>query len=118
MPNAGPNIQIQVEANAPAGVVTELRVRAETSVTAIPAGSINRQIQLFNYTTNLWEQVHSAAATSADSEVEVFVTSNPQRFIDPATRRMRMRLNFTVVGPLGGVNWQAKLDRADWRLRF
>jgi hypothetical protein len=50
-----------------------------------------RNIDLWNYTTNQWETVSTTLGTTSDSTVQVDITVNPGRFIHGTSREMKAR---------------------------
>jgi WD40 repeat protein len=76
--------------------------------------SIRQDIELYNFNSNLWEQVDSRLITTSDARMEVTITTAPSRFINGATREVRSRLSYRQVGPVATYPWQVRLDQAFW----
>ena len=88
----------------------ELIVGVESNNTLPITPGATQTIQLWNWTTNSWEQLDSRAATPADSLAVVTVTSNPGRFIQATTREVRSRiLHVAAVGETGN-RWRMNFD--------
>ena len=94
----------------PAAPVTLLTVGVESSNTLLP-GRGTQTIELFNWTTGLWEQVDSRSTIQSDTKAIVVVSANPARFVHATTREVRARvLHSTNVGEFGG-RWTMSLDQ-------
>jgi hypothetical protein len=55
-------------------------------------------------------------ATTSDSVVEVIVTSNASRFIDPATQELKARLQWKTAGLTLLFPWTVGIDQAIWHI--
>lgn len=104
-------VDLGLLARCPYPSVSELRFRLEASATGLGLG---QEIQFWNYSEWRFERVHVQAATTADSVVEVVVTNNPNRFIDPATRRMIARLSWAPDAFETAGTWSVRIDQAYW----
>ncbi|GIV01471.1 MAG: hypothetical protein KatS3mg015_0301 [Fimbriimonadales bacterium] len=107
---AAASVEIEVEGTAPSGTASSLTFVLEAASSGAP---VRQRIELFNYQSGQWEQVDERNATFADTTVEIPVTSNATRFIQPGTRQMRARIGFHDRG-VTFVNWGARYDQVRW----
>ena len=111
-----PSIQVEVEGTAPQGRVVYVKFRFEAGCSAFPSNRISQRLYLYNYEADLWELMYQDAPTFADSVVEVLITSNPGRFVEPGTKKMKARMAWFDLGGLVAVNWFAAIDEAVWEI--
>ena len=109
-----PPVQVIVEATAPVSATTELRFKLEASTDIF---GIRQWIELFNFTTGMYEEVDVRMATTSDSAIELTFLAGASRFIDPGTRKMRARLKWKEAGPIISYPWQARIDQIVWTVR-
>lgn len=72
---------------------------------------LNQRIEMYNYTTNVWEALDTRPGTLADQTTIVDVASNGSRFVQPGTRIMRVRVSWLPNSPGFHKNWSGRLDR-------
>jgi hypothetical protein len=109
---AAASVEIVVEGVAPAASASSLRFTLEAASSGFP---VRQRIELFNFQTNQWEQLDERNSTFGDSTVEVTVTANPSRFIQPGTRLMRARIGYHDRG-VTFVSWGARYDLTKWQV--
>lgn len=109
-----PPLQIQFEANAVTATTNELQFHLEASVSSV---NLQQTIELFNWSTGLYETVDVRNATVSDATVDIAVTANASRFIRAGDALMRAKVSFKAVGPVSVGQWQARIDRATWHVR-
>lgn len=112
-----PSVRVTFSSSLPGFTLSELRVRIETSVSAIPASGVTQRIELFNYVSNMWELVDVRSATSSDAVVEVVPTGDPNRFVHSVTGRVEARVSLYDPGTLFSFGWQARIDQILWIAR-
>lgn len=93
---------------------SKLTVRVESHVSAVPAANIQQKLELFNFSTGLYETVDARASTGTDSLTEVEITSNVSNFVQPGTRLIRARVSWRPAGPISGGVWEARADQANF----
>jgi hypothetical protein len=84
------------------GVIASIAARTTTpasfvvgveSSNLLPAAvGAMQKIELWNWTTNAWEQVDARPTTQGDSIALVTITSNASRFVNSATREIQARI--------------------------
>lgn len=104
---------IQVLSNSPTSVPIELRFMVESS---LGSGSASQSIELFNYTTQQFESMDTRAASTADTVVEVSVTSNASRFVDPITKAVKARFGYRQSG--SSSPWSMRIDQIQWTIIY
>jgi hypothetical protein len=93
--------------------LTELRFVAVTGVTA-PALLVN--IDFYDYQASVWRNQSSLSGTLADTMTQLGVTSNFERFIDPASRQVRARIRLKANGAIFFYPWTARADYVAWAI--
>ncbi len=77
-----------------------------------------RHILMKNFTTGLFEEVGSSPNPLTDGTMQVDITTNPNRFIDPTTREMIVRLKFDMSITRPPTKKQTDfIDRGVWELQ-
>ncbi len=104
-------VQVLVEGASPYDTVSELRFVLEAGV-SFP--NIRQSIDLFNFQTNQWELVDARPGTVGDTVVEVTVSMDPSRFVQPGTGLVRARLRWKESGPILAYPWLARIDQVGW----
>ncbi|MCH8273390.1 MAG: PD40 domain-containing protein [Armatimonadetes bacterium] len=104
-------VQVRVEGVSPFENITDLRFVLEAGI-SIP--NIGQSIDLFNFQTNQWEQMDTRPGTLGDSVVEVTVSLDPSRFVQPGTGTVRALLRWKESGPILIYPWHARIDQAIW----
>jgi hypothetical protein len=74
--------------------------------------NITQQISLYNYQTQTWELIDSRTAAMSDTVTKVTITTNPSRFIDASTKKMKAQ--FKLSGPGATALWNTAVDQAWW----
>jgi hypothetical protein len=107
-------LQLVVTGTSPMEEPCELRFAVEAHAST---PGLVQKVYLFNYFTALYEEVGSSPASVSDSTVEVIVTSNPERFVQPGTREMKAKVAYFQVGPVLHWPWYAHFDHTYWTIR-
>ncbi|MGI8924453.1 MAG: hypothetical protein ACR2HJ_10520 [Fimbriimonadales bacterium] len=103
---------IEVDGTASPEPVTKFRFRTEAFTTGFPLAGFGYSIELYNFVTQNWE-VFERPASAIDRGEVVEITANPERFIEPGTRRMRSRLSW-LGHALLFPNWSSQIDQTIW----
>ncbi len=101
-------VQLIGETTVPLSNPGQLRVTLEAGVNV---NNIVQEIQLYNFTTGSYETVDTRPASVGDSVVNVVITSNPARFIESGTNRVRARLLWRSQGLVLFYPWEVGVDR-------
>lgn len=101
-------IQVTFDSVPVVGTPVRMIVRLEDGINT---SGLSRRIELGNVNTGLLEQVEQSGAQLADKLTTVKVTGDVARFIDPVTRRVRVKVSYFATGPVGNANYQARFDR-------
>lgn len=75
--------------------------------------NLEQTLELFDWTTNTWVETSTAAAPQTDTSF-VVAGPNPDRFVNPTTKKMKARLQIRAVGPTNGSNWGTSIDLVNW----
>lgn len=112
-----PSVQVRFASSLPSFALTELRLRVEASVSAVPANGVLQRVEMFNYVFNTWEIVAQRAATSSDVVVEVVPSGDPNRFVQTVTGKVEARVSFFDPGTLFAFGWHTSVDQVIWIAR-
>ncbi len=108
-----PPIWIRVKGTAPVSNPLDLKFTLESHTSP---GTIEQKIELYNYVTQQYELVDTRMASSGDQIVEVVITSNPSRFINPTNLEMTAQNKYSPVLPLPIFPMRVWLDQTIWTL--
>jgi len=84
--------------------------RVETSVAVKPAQNVQRKLFAYNFQTNAWDLLDVGPSSLIDMAFDVAVTSNGSRYVEPITRRIKLRLAWRQEGVLLTQYFQIKTD--------
>ena len=106
-------IEVEFESTSPTSAAHRLEFRVEAAVFA--RSPVEQNVQLWNYDNSEWELVDSRNASRfSDSVVDVIITENAQRFIEPGTNKVRARTEFRSIAPRQ--KFSANLDLVRWTI--
>lgn len=112
--NQSPTIELILSATARITSTTNLKFSIESSGSHT---GITQKIELLNQQSQVYETVNTRLLGTSDSTALVTVTTNPNRFINSATKQMTARLTYTKAPGIIGGKWSAKLDELLWKVR-
>lgn len=104
-------IQVILDGQSPSTNPDELRFKLEASVNTT---GLSQEILFWDFSANQWVPVDNRAATTTDSVVDIALTTNIARFVDPTTRGLKALVRYKAVAPVGLANYAAAIDRAVW----
>lgn len=91
---------------------THLRMSIEASASS---GSIQRSVELYNFDTDLYESLGTAAVGTTESILQLNVATNPGRFVD-SNGTIRARIRSFANGPVFAYPWSYSTDHVFWEL--
>jgi len=106
-----PPVWIVLDAQAPEAAPQELKFALE-AMASTPG--LTQRVELYNYDSESFEEVDARAATTSDSLVEVVITDNPARFIDPETLQVSAQVTWKATAPVTSWPWQVRVDQVYW----
>ncbi len=109
--NAEPPIQVIVNATAPASSPSGFSFSLESNASIANA---EQKISLWNFITDQYEVLDTRLATTSDDTVNVNVTTNTSRFIQPLTMAIRARVSYRALGSTFVYPWLGRIDKAWW----
>jgi hypothetical protein len=109
---AAPSVQIEVVSTAFEPTATRLTFTLEASTSGAPA---RQKILLFDYDAGAWEMVDDRVAPTSDETVQVRITENAGRFVDPATSEVKARVGFHDYG-VPFLAWDGQFDLVRWNV--
>ncbi|MCH8274000.1 MAG: PQQ-like beta-propeller repeat protein [Armatimonadetes bacterium] len=112
-PSIEPPVQIEVVSTSPADTLTELRFRFEGMASR---NLIERRISLYNYVTQSYEELHVAFAATSDEVVEIAVTTNASRFVEPGTYQMKALMTWKAAAVSFFTGWNVGIDQTIWHV--
>ncbi|MDQ2985250.1 MAG: matrixin family metalloprotease [Armatimonadota bacterium] len=105
-------VVFEVEGDSPELTPTHLTFGIEAQMSTNVG---HRTVEFYNYDTDLFEELASAAVGTTESLVLVHVMTDPGRFVD-ADGTVRARISYRVTGPVFSVPWQGGTDYIYWEL--
>ncbi|MCH8273174.1 MAG: SBBP repeat-containing protein [Armatimonadetes bacterium] len=112
-PSIEPPVQIEVVGTSPTETPTALRFRFEGMASR---NLIERRISLYNYVTQSYEELHVAFAATSDEVVEIVVTSNASRFVEPGTRQVKSLMTWKAAALSFFTGWNVGTDQTIWTI--
>lgn len=103
----GYTVQVNAEGVAPVAGGTGLTVRVESRVSA---SGIFRYVDLFDFSAGAWVRLTGSIAPMSDSQVLASAPAPVGRFIQPGTRKVRVRLGWNEVAAETTVPWRVFVD--------
>ncbi len=110
-PSSDPPVQIEVVGTSPTETPSELRFRFEGMASRI---LIERRISLYNYVTQSYEELHVGFAATSDEVIEIVVTTNPSRFVEPGTGQVKSLMTWKAAAFSFFTGWNVGLDQTIW----
>jgi len=94
---------------APAGTTNTITLGVRSSNTLTTGGPVQK-IDLWNWTTNAYENLDTRPTTNTDTSTLVNVTTNASRFVNSSTREVKCRV-LHVMTAANGNRWTMALDQ-------
>ena len=105
---------LEAKSTSPTETPSEMSIFVEGAVFA--RTRVDESVDLFNYQTQLYEQVLTTEASRfSDQTIDVNLTGDLSRFVEPGTRCMQMRLRF--ISPVARQQFSAHVDQMVWRMK-
>jgi hypothetical protein len=110
------SVTVLLRAIRPASSMTDFAFRLEAAMLGGPAGDVKQKIELFNFSTGVFEQVDERAAATSDQVVEITPTAPFSRFVEAGTNEIRARIKWSTPTGFAGApfNWSVDIDEAVW----
>lgn len=105
-------LQLVVNATSSYATPSALRFVIES---AANQGNIGQTIALYNFQTNMYEDLDTRQTATSDTSVEVLVSSMASRFIGPSSE-LRARISWKTTGPVFSYPWTVRVDQALWKV--
>ena len=112
-PSIEPPVQIEVVGTSPTESPSELRFRFEGMASR---NLIERRISLYNYVTQSYEELHVGFAATSDEVIEIVVTANASRFVEPGTRQVKSLMTWKAAAFSFFTGWNVGIDQTIWRI--
>jgi choice-of-anchor B domain-containing protein len=80
------------------------------------ANNISQKMELFNFSSGLWELVDTRTATTFSTVAEYVVPGNRNQYVNTLTNAVRARASWKANGAVFGYPWVIKLDRVFWTI--
>lgn len=109
-----PSVDIRVDGVSPISAASSMTLRVITSTTAVPAAAVTQVVQMFNFSSSVYETVDTRAATSGDNVIVIRPTGDPSRFIQSGTNLVRMRVRWFDPGTLFAFGWRGQINQVVW----
>jgi len=106
------SVEIEVTGTALLAAPPDLTFVTEVATDGAP---VRVRIELFNYTSDEWENVHEEDGSAEDREIRVRIAEDAARFVDDETLEMKARVGFVDFG-VTFVSWGGQYDVAHWTM--
>lgn len=107
-----PGVQLTITGVAPSQSLSSLQISVEAASSGLPTTSMRQRIEAFDYQANAWVIVDERQPSTGDQVVTVTLT-NPNRFVQAATRKMSARVSYFDTGVIAP-GWEGRYDRTVW----
>lgn len=105
-----PPVQVVLEGTSAIASPSSMTFRLEASANQ---ANVGQTISLYNFTTGVYDQVDSRAASLTDTTVNA-VATNPSRYVETGTNKVRAKISYQATGPIVTYPWNAKIDQSVW----
>ncbi len=106
--------QLQVEATAPTGTVEGFDFDV---VSKVNTPGLGQRIELYNWSTGLFETVGTQGATMSESTQSVSGTGTLSRYVQAGTRTIRAKVSWYRTGLTLVYPWTVSVDQVRWRVQ-
>ncbi len=106
-----PPIQVILNSTAPSSSPSGFSFSLESNASIANA---EQKISLYNFDDEVYEVLDTRLATASENTVNVNVTSDTSRFIQPLTRAIRARVSYRALGSTFVYPWLGRIDKAWW----
>lgn len=100
---------IEFEVTATADSTTPIKIDIR-SVARASAATIQERLELYNYTSGIFELVDARMLTASDTSFTAVSTGNLNRFVGP-NRAVRARFSYRATGPVFAYPWTVGIDQ-------
>lgn len=109
-PRGLPNAEIEVTGTCPNVAFNRLDVILEVRSAISPRKFL---VRAWDYAVGQWEYLSARGAVSGTDQTFTVTTTNPQRFLEPGTRKMKLR---TGVLMYETTPWLLEFDQVRWNI--
>ncbi|QOJ18716.1 MAG: hypothetical protein HRU76_14480 [Phycisphaeraceae bacterium] len=109
--SAVPPVQIEVGGQSPVENPSEIVVRVESHASV---NNIQQRLLCYDFDAQQYVQVDARILPTADGVIDVRITSNPGRYIENGSRRMKLLLQCNAIAFTIAPVWQARQDQVIW----
>ncbi|MCH8274208.1 MAG: hypothetical protein IH851_05410 [Armatimonadetes bacterium] len=106
-------VQVEVVGTSPTETPTEFRFLFEGHAIR---KFIAQRILLFNYVTQIYEELDLRFASTADEVVEIVPGGDLGRFVEPGTRQVKALMTWRAAGLSFFTGWHVCIDQTIWRI--
>jgi len=109
-----PPVWLVIDGTSPTEAPEELRFTFEGFATA---AGLTQRVELYDFATEQWEELHAGTSAVADTVVEVVAEGDLSRFVEAGTGVVRAQLTWKPDGPITVFPWEVGLDQAIWTIK-
>lgn len=106
-----PPVQLEIGAASPVEHPSEIRLRVESHASV---NNIQQRVLCYDFDAQQYVQMDARVMPTTDGVVEVRIASNPGRYIEDGTRRMKVLLQYNAIAFTIAPVWQARQDLVAW----
>jgi C1A family cysteine protease len=110
---AEPPVWVEIVGTASTSSPAELRFTLEARANTT---GLAQKIKLYNFVTQSYEEVDARQAATSDAVVEVVLSGDLSRFIDPDTLEVRAQLTWKPSGPVLLWPFTVGIDQVIWKV--
>ena len=108
-----PRIHVVFDGTLSSDSPSELLVQFESRVTAFFFNRVNERIEMYNWSTDSFEQVNGRKASQTDRITVVNLTADIAKYVQPGTGNVRTKLIW-LARAQPSFNWDAEIDQLVW----
>jgi len=114
--NGGPPSSVEAEFSFTSRIAstTQVSFSLESSSSGAP---LTQSAYLYNFQNQSYELIDSRLISQSDTPFSVTITTNPNRFIDSATKRMKAKIIAVKSGSAQSGKWRLRIDELLLRVR-
>lgn len=105
--SAVPPVQTQMDFTSPTDTPSELRIHLES---AVNANNISQRTLIWNNDTQTYDLLNTRTLTQVDSSIDLTITTNPSRYVQAGTGRIRLLVQCNALAFTIAPIWQHRMD--------
>lgn len=108
-----PPVQLEVDSIAPSSVIYGIDL---TIVANVNTPGLTQKAEAFNFVTGTWVNLGQIGATSTDGTQTVALPGTPTDYLEPGTKRVKVRFSWTRTGAVIVYPWTVSVDQVKFSI--